>query len=85
MLKEYPKNIDMEAYENDDIGTVNNLEKMFQSSKEARKSQVQRWRRNEELYNGDILKPFGLPSYKTRIEPNIVHGVLETMYSIITD
>ena len=75
----------MEAYENDDIGTINYLEKMFQSARDARKSQVNRWRRNEELYAGQILKPFNLPKYKTRIEPNIVHGVLETMYSIITD
>ena len=85
MAKEYSKDIDMEAYENGDLGTIRYLEKMYEAGREFRKRQVSRWRRNEELYNGDLLKPFNLPKYKTRIEPNIVHSVLETMYSIITD
>jgi len=77
--------VDMDSYKEGDIGMINHLEKMFIAARDGRKAQVNRWRRNEELYNGDILKPFNLPKYKTRIEPNIVHGVLETMYSIITD
>ena len=77
--------VDMESYSGDDIETVRYLDKMYETGKNARKAQVTRWRRNEELYNGDILKPFNLPKYKTRIETNIVHSVIETMYSIITD
>ena len=64
---------------------INELETMFESCKKARRGQIPRWRRNEDLYHGKFLKPFNLPKYKTRIEPNIVHSVVETMYSILTD
>ncbi len=84
MAKGYP-NVNMSEYSSQDDNKVNELEKMFQSCKEARKGRIPRWRRNEELYSGQMLKPFNLPKYKTRIEPNIVHSVIETMYSILTD
>lgn len=61
------------------------LEGKFTSAKEAKKHKIPRWRRNEELYAGEFLKPFNLPKYKSRIEPNIVHSIVETMYSILTD
>jgi hypothetical protein len=61
------------------------LEGKFQSAKESKKNKISRWRRNEELYAGEFLKPFNLPKYKSRIQPNIVHSVVETMYSILTD
>jgi len=80
----YP-DVDMSQYDSDKLKTINYLEKMFQSAKEARKGKISTWRRNEELYNGDFLKPFNLPQYKTRIEPNIIHSVIETMYAILTD
>ena len=84
MAKGYP-NVNMSEYSSQDDNKVNELEKMFQSCKEARKGRIPRWRRNEELYSVQMLKPFNLPKYKTRIEPNIVHSVIETMYSILTD
>jgi len=84
LSKKYP-DIDVSEYASNDELTVNKLEKMFQSCKEARKGRIPRWRRNEELYNGEMLKPFNLPKYKTRIEPNIIHSVVETMYAILTD
>ena len=80
----YP-DVKIDDYAEGDVKTLNYLEKMFQSAKEARKGRIPRWRRNEELYSGDILKPFNLPKYKTRIEPNIIHSIIETMYSILTD
>lgn len=85
MNDKYPKNIDVEAYASDEISRVKELEKKFQSAKDARKAQALRWRRNEELYNGQMLKPFNLPKYKTRIEPNVIHSVVETMFAILTD
>ena len=84
MSKEYP-DINMEDYASNDELVINKFEKMFQSCKEARKGRIPRWRRNEELYAGEMLKPFNLPKYKTRIEPNIIHSVVETMYAILTD
>ena len=63
---DYPK-LNMEEYAEDELKRVNELERMFQSAKEARKGRIPRWRRNEELYAGEILKPFNLPKYKTRI------------------
>lgn len=84
-MNKYPKDIDVASYANDELGRVNELEKKFQSARDARKSQVMRWRRNEELYNGQMLKPFNLPKYKTRIEPNVIHSVVETMFAILTD
>ena len=72
--KDYP-NVDLESFASDEAGRVQKLEQMFQSAKDARKYIVSRWRRNEELYDGKLLKPFNLPKYKTRIEPNIVHSV----------
>ncbi|HCT51444.1 MAG TPA: hypothetical protein DF712_03200 [Balneola sp.] len=84
-MDKYPKNIDIDAYNSETLEKVNKLEKMFQSAKDARKAQVMRWRRNEELYNGQMLKPFNLPKYKTRIEPNVIHSVVETMFAILTD
>ncbi len=73
------------APDTEEFAMVQTLEKKFQSAKEAKKIKVPRWRRNEELYAGQFLKPFNLPKYKSRIEPNIVHSVVETMYSILTD
>ena len=82
--KDYP-NIDMDKYATDEQSRINYLEKMFTAAKDARKNLVNRWRRNEELSAGKFLKPFNLPKYKTRVEPNIVHSVIETMYAILTD
>lgn len=61
------------------------LQKKFESAKQSKKNRTPRWRRNEELYNGQFLKPFNLPKYKSRIEPNVIHSVVETIYSILTD
>ena len=61
------------------------MERMFDSAKRARAHKVPRWRRNEELYNGDFLKPFNLPKYKTRIVANTIHSTIETIYAILTD
>lgn len=61
------------------------MERMFQEAKRARAHKVPRWRRNEELYNGDFFKPFKLPKYKTRIVANSIHSIVETVYSILTD
>ena len=69
----------------EDYETLKKLEGKFQSAQSSKKSKVPRWRRNEELYAGEFLKPFGLPNYKSRIEPNIIHSVVETMYAILTD
>ena len=82
-MAEYPKDVSLK--DGDDLNSVKDMENMFEAGKEARKHLVSRWRRNEELYQGKMLKPFNLPKYKTRIEPNIVHSVIETMYSILTD
>lgn len=64
---------------------VKMLENMFEASKESRKHKVNRWRRNEELYNGEFFKPFNMPKYKSRIVANTVHSTIETIYSIVTD
>ena len=64
---------------------VRYLEMMFDESKKARAHKVPRWRRNEELYNGDFFKPFKLPKYKSRVVANVIHSVVETIYSILTD
>ena len=64
---------------------VKYMERMFDSAKRARAHKVPRWRRNEELYNGDFFKPFKLPKYKTRIVANTIHSTIETIYSILTD
>tara|TARA_Y100001963_G_scaffold157872_1_gene255491 strand:- start:6719 stop:8554 length:1836 start_codon:yes stop_codon:yes gene_type:complete len=61
------------------------MSKMFDEAKRARAHKVPRWRRNEELYNGDYFKPFKLPKYKSRIVANSCHSIVETMYSILTD
>lgn len=61
------------------------LQKKFESAKLSKKNKTPRWRRNEELYNGQFLKPFNLPKYKSRIEPNVIHSIVETIYSILTD
>ena len=61
------------------------MERMFDAAKRARAHKVPRWRRNEELYNGDFFKPFKLPKYKTRVVANSVHSIVETIYSILTD
>ena len=58
-MADYPK--DVELKDGDDIIAVKEMEKMFQSAKDARKHLVGRWRRNEELYQGKMLKPFNLP------------------------
>ena len=82
-MADYPK--DVKLKDGDDLIKIKEMEKMFQAGKNARKQFLSRWRRNEELYQGKMLKPFNLPKYKTRIEPNIVHSIIETMYSILTD
>ena len=61
------------------------MERMFDAAKRARAHKVPRWRRNEELYNGDFFKPFKLPKYKTRVVANSIHSIVETVYSILTD
>ena len=61
------------------------MERMFTASKTSRAHKVPRWRRNEELYNGDFFKPFKLPKYKTRVVANSIHSIVETVYSILTD
>ena len=83
-MAKYP-NVNMDQYAEEELKALNELEKMFQSAKDARKGRIPRWRRNEELYAGQILKPFNLPKYKTRIEPNIIHSIVETMFAILTD
>tara|TARA_R100001443_G_scaffold25736_1_gene38725 strand:- start:6389 stop:8230 length:1842 start_codon:yes stop_codon:yes gene_type:complete len=70
---------------NKEIKTLKYLKKMFDASKKARSHKVKRWRRNEELYNGDFFKPFKLPKYKSRIVANVVHSTVESIYSIMTD
>ena len=82
--KDYPK-VDMDSYDSDEQSRIQYLEKMFIAGKEARSHRVAVWRRNEELVQGKFLKPFNLPKYKTRVEPNVIHSVIETMYSILTD
>jgi len=86
MKKEYPE-IDASQYNNadDDRKRVVELEKMFTASRDARRHRVGKWRRAEELYQGKILAPFGLPKYKSKIEINIVHSIIETSYAIFTD
>jgi len=69
----------------DEFKLIKYLEEKFSASKEAKKLKVPRWRRNEELYAGKFLKPFKLPKYKSRVEPNFVHSTIETIYSILTD
>ncbi len=64
---------------------VKKLETKFEEFKKARQHKVNRWRRNEELYNGEFLKPFKLPKYKSRVVANTVHSVVETIYAILTD
>ena len=68
-----------------DAKVVKYMERMFDASKRARAHKVPRWRRNEELHNGDFFKPFKLPKYKTRIVANSIHSIVETIYSILTD
>ena len=68
-----------------DGSKLEQLEKMFTAAKESRKHMVSRWRRNEELMNGDLLKPYNLPKYKSKIEPNICHSIVQTMISLLTD
>ena len=85
-MAEYP-DVNLEKYSetSSDLERVKELEKKFVAAKEARKGTTAKWRRSEELYQGQLLKPFRLPKYKSRIEPNIVHSVVETMQSILTD
>lgn len=64
---------------------VKKLETKFEEFKKARSHKVNRWRRNEELYNGEFLKPFKLPKYKSRIIANTIHSIIETIYAILTD
>ena len=76
---------DVDLLVGDDLIDIVKLNNKFDSAKDAKKHKVTRWRRNEELYSGQILKPFNLPKYKSRIEPNFIHSILETIYSILTD
>ena len=77
----------LEAYEysGEKREVLQYLKGKFEASKKARQGKVSRWRRNEELYNGDFLKPFKLPKYKSRVVANTIHSTLETIYSILTD
>lgn len=61
------------------------LEQWLSEAKEARKSRESQWRRNEQLISGDFLAPYQLPKYKSRIVANVVHSVVSTNYSIMTD
>ena len=70
---------------NKDRKLIKYMERMFTSSKSSRAHKVPRWRRNEELYNGDFFKPFKIPKYKTRVVANTIHSIVETIYSILTD
>ena len=81
-MANYP---DVDLLVGDDLIDIVKLNNKFDSAKDAKKHKVTRWRRNEELYSGQMLKPFNLPKYKSRIEPNFVHSILETIYSILTD
>ena len=93
-----PDNYDMAAKDPDKVESSNlyspskeetkllkKLTKMFDASKKAKAHKIKRWRRNEELYNGDFFKPFNLPKYKSRIVANTIHSTLETIYSVLTD
>tara|TARA_Y100000593_G_scaffold95059_1_gene198945 strand:+ start:311 stop:2029 length:1719 start_codon:yes stop_codon:yes gene_type:complete len=82
--KDYPS-VDMDQYTSDEQSRIKRLERMLESARASKKHLINRWRRNEELVRGELLKPFNLPKYKTRIEPNIIHSVVEAMYAILTD
>ena len=79
------KSKDLYSPSKEEIKTHKMLVKMFDSAKKAKAHKIKRWRRNEELYNGDFFKPFNLPKYKSRIVANTIHSTLETIYSILTD
>ena len=84
--KEYEEtSLDGYAPNVEDLLVIKKLEKKFLESKKAKQHKISRWRRNEELYNGDFLKPFNLPKYKSRIVANTIHSTIETIYSIVTD
>ena len=68
-----------------DRSIVKYMDKMFDEAQRSRAHKVPRWRRNEELYNGDFFKPFKLPKYRSRVVANTIHSTVETMYSILTD
>ena len=68
-----------------ELKLLKKLNRMFSAAEKARSHKVSRWRRNEELYNGEFFKPFNLPKYKSRIVANTVHSTVETIYSILTD
>lgn len=69
----------------EDKKKIEALDKMYEEAKEARQHKVGRWRRNEELMQGQLLKPFNLPKYKNRTEPNFIFPVVETNHDLITD
>jgi len=83
-LKDYP-DVDLAQYLPDEHKIIVELETMLSASKKARKEVVSRMRRNKELYDGKILKPFNLPKYKTRIEPAIVNSTITNLFAILTD
>ncbi|MBA95794.1 MAG: hypothetical protein CMP21_08780 [Rickettsiales bacterium] len=85
MRKDYPSVDKGEVVDPENFEMIQKLEAKFSASKEAKKIKIPRWRRNEELYSGKFLKPFKLPKYKSRVEPNFVHSTVETIYSILTD
>ena len=85
MREKYPDVKEGQVTNPEDFEYIQKLEDKFSASKEAKKIKVSRWRRNEELYSGKFLKPFNLPKYKSRVEPNFVHSTIETIYSILTD
>ena len=69
----------------DEVKVLKKLEAMFDASKNAQKHKIARWRRNEQLYDGDFFAPFKMPKYKSRVVANTIHSTIETIYSILTD
>ena len=68
-----------------DSKTLKMWEGWFSDAEKARKNKVARWRRNEELYNGDYFKPFKMPKYQSKIVANVIRSNIETIYALLTD
>ncbi len=70
----------------EDLDIVNKLEKMFESAKKARKAQISRWRRNEDLYYGksdrnpkvDIMPKREEQIMGARLAQDVVEHVLDS-------
>lgn len=84
MKNNYP-DVKMSDVDGSNPEVLKKLDSMFDACKEARKPQIGQWRRNEELVNGEILKPFNMPKYKSKIQPGIPGSIVETMYSILSE